>query len=74
MTLAHVTAVMTRKPEGEGVVASPQVVQTHESYTGVRAPDIPSVLKGGTSDVLKRLKNSFSRLNTPQNYIVLHVL
>jgi hypothetical protein len=25
MTLAHVPAVMTRKPEGEGVVASPQV-------------------------------------------------
>jgi hypothetical protein len=74
MTLAHVPAVMTRKPEGEGMVASPQVVKTHERYTGVRAPDIPSVLKGGTSDFLKRLKILFSRLNTPLYYVVLHVL
>jgi hypothetical protein len=74
MTLTHVPAVMTRKPKVEGVVESPQVVKTHERYTGVRAPEIPSVLKGGTSDVLKRLKNLFSRLNTPLYYVLHHVL
>ncbi len=56
------------------MVESPRVEQTNERYTGVRAPDIPSVLKGDTSDVLKRLKNLFSRLNTPLYYVVLHVL
>jgi hypothetical protein len=74
MTLAHVPAVMTRKPEGEGVVASPRVEQTNERYTGVRAPNIPRVLKGGTSDVLKRLKYLFSRLKTPLKDVILHIL
>ncbi len=61
MTLTHVPAVMTRRPEGEGVVAIPQVEKTNERYTGVRAPDIPSEFTGGTSDVLKRPKVLLTR-------------
>ena len=58
MTLTYVPAVMTRKPRGDGVVESPQVVKMHDRMTGLL---ILHVLTERKPDVLKRQKNLLSR-------------